>query len=133
MRHQRQGWRRLVALAVAMLGAMVIAPGLALAGPNSVGATTLDMTDCQAHVVVDWSGQPGRFKSYTVELQSDVDPTVWLLAGEAFTRSGHVDVTVDLTATTEFSNTFRAVTRLFDGKGVEVDSWTSGDRPASCF
>jgi hypothetical protein len=133
MRHQRQGWRRLVALPVALLGALVIAPGLASAGPNTTGATVLDFTDCDAHVVVAWSAQPGRFKSYTVEIWSDHGSGVTTLDSGPLTRNGRLDFFPTYAATLEFSNPFHAVTHVYDGKGVEQDTWTSNVFPANCI
>jgi len=133
MTHQRQGWRRLVALPVALLGALVIAPGLALASPNSAGSTTLDFTDCQAHVVVDWSAQPGKLKSYTVEISSLFGTTATLDLNVSMARSGHVDYFPTYSATTEFSNQFTAVTHVYDGKGIEQATWTSNVMAAACI
>ena len=132
MRHQRQGWWRLVALPVALLGALVIAPGLASASPNSVGTTTMDITDCKLTLVVDWSAQPGKLKTYRVEVWSDANTSVTTLALGDFARSGHQVLAMDL-ATFADSNTFHAVTRVFDGKGVEQDAWPSGDVARTCI
>jgi hypothetical protein len=132
MRHQRQGWWRLVALPVALLGALAIAPGLALASPNTVGNTVLGLDGCDAHVVVDWAAQPGKLKTYTVEIWSDFGTGVTQLAAGDLSRSGHLDFFAAYGATAEFSNTFHAVTHVFDGRGVEQDTWLSGDVAANC-
>jgi len=133
MRHQRQGLWRLVALPVALLGALVIAPGLVSAGANSVGNTGLDITDCVATVNVGWAGQPGRLKSYQLELSSDANTTPRVLASGLLDRSGSFVVPPMTLAGYGFSNQFRAVTRLYDGKGVEQDTWTSRDVAAPCI
>lgn len=133
MRHQRQGWRRLVALPVALLGALVIAPTLAFAGANSFGNTGLDITDCVATVNVSWGGQPGRLKSYQVELSSDANTAPDVLASGPLGRSGSFVLPTVTLSGYGLSNQFRAVTRVYDGKGVEQDTWTSGDVAAPCI
>jgi hypothetical protein len=133
MRHQRQGWRRLVALSVAMVGALAIAPGIASASPSSGGHTGLDISLCKVTVVVDWSGQPGKLKTYTVELTNDSNPTVTTMASGAFSRSAHMILQADLTDDAANSNTFRAITHVFDGKGIEQETWASGDVAVPCI
>lgn len=135
MRHQRQGWRRLVALSVAMVGALVIAPGIASAGPNSIGVTGLvvDDTTCLATVNVAWAGQPGRLKTYMTELFSDADPTSRVLSSGDLTRSATFVLPVVTLSTYGFSNQFHAVTHVYDGKGVEQDMWSSNPVAASCI
>lgn len=133
MRHQRQGWRRLVALPIALLGALVIAPGLASAGPNTTGATTLIITDCQAAVSVGWSSQPGRLKTYTVDFSSNVNPIPVTIGSGALGRSGNIVIFVPLQVDLVNSNQFLAVTHVFDGKGVEQETWSSTTQAASCF
>jgi hypothetical protein len=132
MRHQRQGWWRLVALPVALLGALVVAPTISAAGPNTFGNTVLGFSDCDAHVVVDWAGQPGRLRTYTVEIWSDFGTGVTQLGAGDLARSGHLEFFPSYVATLEFSNTFHAVTHVFDGKGVEQATWTSGDVAVGC-
>ena len=133
MRHQRQGWRRLVALPVALLGALVIAPSLALASPNSVGNTGLDITDCKATVNVSWAAQPGKFKTYTIDLASDANPTASVLSSGALGRSGTIVLPVVTLSAYGASNQFRATTHVYDGKGVEQDTWVSADVAGSCI
>jgi hypothetical protein len=116
-----------MALPVALLGALAIAPTILAAGPNTVGNTILGFSDCDAHVVVDWAAQPGKLKSYTVEIWSDRGAGVTQLDSGTLSRSGHLDFFPVYGATVEFSNTFHAVTHVFDGKGVEQDTWSSGD------
>ena len=131
MRHQRQGLWRLVALPVALLGALVIAPGFASASPSTTGATVLDFTGCTAHVVVSWNAQPGKFKSYMTEISSDHGSTSQL-SSDLLPKSGRLDFFPVYNATIEFSNQFTAVTHVYDGKGVEQDTWTSNVFPANC-
>ena len=133
MTHQRQGWRRLVALPVALLGALVIAPGLALASPNSVGNTGLDITACVATVNVSWSAQPGKLKTYTVDLASDANTTPVVLASGTLGRSGTFVLPPMTLQSYGFSNQFRATTHVYDGKGVEQDTWTSADVAGPCI
>jgi len=135
MKHQRQGWRRLVALPVAMIGALVIAPALVSASPSSTGNTVLavDTTTCVASVSISWVAQPGRLKTYMTELWSDSNPTPVVIASGALARSGTFVVpTWSLTPFVD-SNTFHAVTHVYDGKGVEQDTWPSGDMAAPCI
>ena len=132
MRHQRQGLRRLVALPVALLAALVIAPSISAASPNTVGATVLDITSCQAVISVSWAGQPGKLRSFTVELSSNVSSSVTTVIAGAMTRSGGFVTDPILLSTSADSNQFLAVTRVFDGKGIEQDSWASRPVPAPC-
>ena len=131
MRHERTGSWRLVAAPLAWLGALVIAPAV-MASPSTTGATTLDVTDCKATVAVGWSAQPGRYKSYTVEISSDADTSVQTLGSGSFARTGNLILQLNL-ATYGFSNQFHAVTRVFDGKGVEQLMWPSADVAAPCI
>jgi len=131
MRHQRQGWRRLVALPVALLGALVIAPGIAFAGPNTTGAMVLDFNSCQAHMTALWSGQPGKLKTYSVEISSDLTAPQIVQPTTDFPRSGSFDLTFDFGTLTSI-NTFHAVTHIYDGKGIEQATWNSGYVAVSC-
>lgn len=131
MRHQRQGWLRLVALPVALLGALVVAPSIAVAGPNTGGSAVIDFTDCNAHVVVAWNALPGKFKSYKTEIWSDHGSLSELGSGP-LARSGLLEYWPTYTATTDFSNTFHVVTHVYDGKGVEQDTWAANDFAANC-
>ena len=133
MRHQRQGWRRLVALPVALLGALVIAPGMAFASPNTGGFTGLDITGCKATVNVSWTALPGKLKTYTVEISSDANTTANVVASGDLTRNNTFVLPIVTLSTYGFSNQFVATTRVFDGKGVEQDSWPSGVVAASCI
>ena len=132
MRHQRQGLRRLVALPVALLAALLIAPSIAVAGPSSGGSTVLDFTDCQGHVVVAWNALPGKFKSFTTEIWSDQGSGVDQLNTGPLARSGRLDFWPVYTATTLFSNQFHAVTHVYDGKGIEQDTWIANVFAANC-
>ncbi|HKB28164.1 MAG TPA: hypothetical protein VKC59_03990 [Candidatus Limnocylindrales bacterium] len=133
MRHQRQGWRRLVALPVALLGALVIAPSVGAAGPNTVGNTVLDVTDCQATIAISWAAQPGRLKTYSVELSVNGGPAATIVSGAALGRSDSIVLGPIAFGTSTDSNQFLAVTRVYDGKGVEQDSWPSRPVPAPCI
>ena len=131
MRHQRQGLRRLVALPVALLAALVIAPSISAASPNTSGGMVLEFNGCQAHMTAIWTAQPGKLKAYSVEISSDLTTPQVAKGTTDFSRSGFFDITFDFTALGSI-NTFRAVTRVYDGKGVEQANWPSGDVAASC-
>jgi hypothetical protein len=133
MRHQRQGWRRLVALSVAMVGALVIAPGLASASPSTTGNTVLDVTNCTATVAVSWVAQPGRLKTFTTELWSDANTTPVVVGSGSLGRNGTIVLPQVPLSIYADSNQFHAVTRVYDGKGVEQETWPSGDVAGSCI
>jgi hypothetical protein len=116
-----------------MVGALVIAPGLASASPNTVGNTVLDVTACQATIAVSWAAQPGRLKTYSIELSVNGGQAVTIISGAALGRSGNIVLDPITFGTSTDSNQFLAVTRVYDGKGVEQDSWPSRPVPAPCI
>jgi hypothetical protein len=117
-----------------MVGALVIAPGIASASPSTAGNTVLvvDGTTCIATVSLSWVAQPGRLKTFTTELSSDANATPVAVGSGSLGRSGSLVFDPISLATYGFSNQIRAITHVYDGKGVEQETWASRDVPASC-
>ena len=66
------------------------------------------------------------------ELWSDVNQTKVAIASGSLTRNGTFVIPAVTLSTYGDSNTFHALTHVYDGKGIEQDMWPSGDIAASC-